>query len=145
MQTQKKIVKGNVNNYNNVTLKPNITSNPSHPNTPLHALDTSSKIQESSEDTKKVDEIIIDEDHKEAFNVEEVKKYNQGITYNLDDIELKKINLDKNVCIRIINNVNGTFVDIRKYYKGYPTKRGIRFSTYMFRKIIELLKDDIKI
>lgn len=133
MQTQKKNIKSNVNNFPNTPLPPS---------TPSHAFNG---IKIPSEEDKKVNEIIIDEDHKEAFNAEEVKKYNQGITYNLDDIELKKINLDKNVCIRIINNVNGTFVDIRKYYKGYPTKRGIRFSTYMFRKIIELLKDDIKI
>lgn len=71
------------------------------------------------------------------------KKRENNITYNLDDIELKKINLDKNICIRLLSNVHGTFVDVRKYYKGYPTKKGIRFSLFMFKKIIEIMKDDI--
>jgi len=64
-------------------------------------------------------------------------------SYNLDDIEIKKITLDKNIVIRVISNVNGTFVDIRKYYKGYPTKKGIRITLYMFKKILEILKDEI--
>lgn len=64
-------------------------------------------------------------------------------SYNLDDIEIKKITLDKNIVIRVISNVNGTFVDIRKYYKGYPTKKGIRITLYVFKKILEILKDDI--
>lgn len=88
------------------------------------------------------------EENKEEIQIEEEKNTNQekqnGATYNLDDIEIKKISLDKNICVRIINNINGTFVDIRKYYKGYPTKRGIRFSTFMFKKIIEYLKEDLK-
>lgn len=87
------------------------------------------------------DTIEIDEEKNDGKELKETKHNN--ITYNLDDVELKKINLDKNICIRVINNINGTFIDIRKYYKGYPTKRGIRFTTFMFKKIIEVLKDDI--
>lgn len=72
------------------------------------------------------------------------KDINIGTAYDLEDVELKKINLDKNLCVRLISNINGTFVDIRKYYKGYPTKRGVRISNYMFQKLIELLKDSLK-
>ena len=71
------------------------------------------------------------------------KTVKESASYNLDDIEIKKITLDKSIVIRVISNVNGTFVDIRKYYKGYPTKKGIRITLDVFKKILEILKDDI--
>ena len=44
----------------------------------------------------------------------------------------------------MIANNKGVFVDFRKYYKGYPTKKGIRILASKFKEIAQLLDADIK-
>lgn len=85
------------------------------------------------------DEKTIYEDKKEI----DLSKKNGVLTYNMEDIELKKIFLEKNVCVRILTNNAGKFVDIRKYYKGFPTKRGVRISIEMFKELLKVIKNDI--
>lgn len=65
------------------------------------------------------------------------KKY----TYKIDDeTELKKVELDKNIVLRIIDFNGKKLVDLRKYYKGFPTKRGIRFDYDTFETLVEIIK-----
>lgn len=69
---------------------------------------------------------------------------NKQSTYTLEDKEIKRINLDGDIVVRLLTNNLGAFVDIRKYYKGYPTKKGIRIYVNNYTKINDLLMDDIK-
>lgn len=65
------------------------------------------------------------------------KKY----TYKIEDeTELKKVELDKNIVMRIIDFNGKKLVDLRKYYKGFPTKRGVRFDYDTFETLIEIIK-----
>ena len=65
------------------------------------------------------------------------KKY----TYKIEDeTELKKVELDKNIVMRIIDFNGKKLVDLRKYYKGFPTKRGVRFDYDVFETLIEIIK-----
>ena len=57
-----------------------------------------------------------------------------------DEKEILKAELEKNLVLRIIEFNGKKMIDIRKYYKGYPTKKGVRFdyTTYeTLKKIIE--------
>ena len=65
-------------------------------------------------------------------------------TYDLVDDEIKTITLDNDIVVKLIANNKGVFVDFRKYYKGYPTKKGIRILASKFKEIAQLLDADIK-
>lgn len=64
--------------------------------------------------------------------------------YAYNDEELKEIIVDQDVTIKLIKNEKGVFVDIRKYYKGYPTKKGVRIEAGKFRDVISILNVDLK-
>ena len=65
-------------------------------------------------------------------------------TYDLVDDELKVITLDNDLVVKLIANNKGVFVDFRKYYKGYPTKKGIRILATKFQEVARLMNEDIK-
>ena len=65
-------------------------------------------------------------------------------TYDLVDDEIKTITLDNDIVVKLIANNKGVFIDFRKYYKGYPTKKGIRILASKFSDVANLLSDDIK-
>ena len=64
-------------------------------------------------------------------------------TYDLIDDELKVITLDNDLVVKLIANNKGVFVDFRKYYKGYPTKKGIRIIATKFKEVARVMIDDI--
>lgn len=64
-------------------------------------------------------------------------------TYDLVDDELKVITLDNDLVVKLIANNKGVFVDFRKYYKGYPTKKGIRILATKFKEVARVMNDDI--
>ena len=64
--------------------------------------------------------------------------------YDLNDEEIQRIVMENDIVIKLISNDKGVFIDIRKHYKGYPTKKGIRFAAARLFNIYNLLKDDIK-
>ena len=64
--------------------------------------------------------------------------------YDLVDDELKVVTLDNDIVVKLIANNKGIFVDFRKYYKGYPTKKGIRILATKFQSVADLLDEDIK-
>ena len=64
-------------------------------------------------------------------------------TYDLVDTEIRVVTLDNDLVVKLIGNNKGYFVDFRKYYKGYPTKKGIRMLATKFLEVSKVLKDDI--
>lgn len=64
-------------------------------------------------------------------------------SYDLSDNEIKVINIDGDIVIKLISNNKGVFVDLRKYYKGYPTKKGIRIYARTYQEISQILEGDI--
>ena len=64
-------------------------------------------------------------------------------TYSLEDNDIKVVTLDNDIVVKLMENNMGIFVDIRKYYKGYPTKKGIRILASNFKKTADILEDDI--
>jgi len=64
-------------------------------------------------------------------------------TYDLIDDELKVVTLDNDLVVKLIANNKGVFVDFRKYYKGYPTKKGIRILATKFQEVAHVMNEDI--
>lgn len=56
------------------------------------------------------------------------------------ETELKRIELpdQKGIVVRYLEVEGKTYVDIRKFYKGYPTKKGIRMTLASFNSLKEL-------
>ena len=50
---------------------------------------------------------------------------------------------DKNIKVALIENEKGQYVDIRKYYNDFPTKKGIRIEAHIFKDVIESLKEEL--
>ena len=65
-------------------------------------------------------------------------------TYDLVDDEIKVVTLDNDLVVKLIANNKGVFVDFRKYYKGYPTKKGIRILATKFQEVANIMEQDIK-
>lgn len=65
-------------------------------------------------------------------------------TYDLVDDEIKVITLDNDLVVKLIANNKGVFIDFRKYYKGYPTKKGIRILATKFEEVARIMDEDIK-
>lgn len=78
-----------------------------------------------------------DKDKKENKNTFIGKKYVYKIE---DEKELQKIEIDKNIVLRVIEIGDKKQIDIRRYYKGFPTKRGIRFDYKVFDTLKEILE-----
>lgn len=70
-------------------------------------------------------------------------KVTKGSQYDLNDEEISRVTLEGDVVVRLISNDKGVFIDIRKHYKGYPTKKGIRFAASKLINVYNLLHDDI--
>lgn len=66
---------------------------------------------------------------------------NKSNIINLDDEIIREIELDKNIRIRIVETNDGRFIDIRKFYKGFPTKKYIKISFKKFRRFMDVIKD----
>lgn len=98
------------------------------------------KVEKKTEETPDIDsdEKTIDLRSNAKFLDKKVKT-----TYDLIDDELKVITLDNDLVVKLIANNKGVFVDFRKYYKGYPTKKGIRIIATKFKEVARVMIDDI--
>ena len=65
-------------------------------------------------------------------------------TYDLVDDEIKVVTLDNDLVVKLIANNKGVFIDFRKYYKGYPTKKGIRILATKCQEVANIMAPDIK-
>lgn len=60
-----------------------------------------------------------------------------------EDNVLEKIEVDKNTFIRIIQS-DDLYIDVRKFYKGFPTKQGIRFKVNIYKQVKDQIDKYIK-
>ena len=75
-------------------------------------------------------------------DLEKIEKDNNENVFNLssdDEKELLRINLKKNIVVRILDVNDEKFVDFCKFYKGYPTKKNIRIKYKTYLKLKDLL------
>lgn len=89
---------------------------------------------------------IEDATEKTIIDLRTEKKMSENKTikkYDLIDEEIKVFKLDNDLVVKLISNNKGVFVDFRKYYKGYPTKKGIRLIASKFLEISKIMEPDI--
>ena len=72
----------------------------------------------------------------------ETIKIPSKFSYKLIDEELKKVELEKNIILRLLKSDGKLYIDLRKYYKNYPTKRGIRILYDVFMETIKYLQNN---
>lgn len=104
------------------------------------------KLKNKEETTQEMNEPIKVEETKKAIDLRtDVKLLEKKAkkTYDLVDDELKVITLDNDLVVKLIANNKGVFVDFRKYYKGYPTKKGIRILATKFQEVARVMNEDI--
>ena len=90
--------------------------------------------------TIKENEKEIDSEDELDIKKDEIKDNKN--TFNLvadEEKELLRINLKKNIVVRILDINDEKYVDFCKYYKGYPTKKNIRIKYKTYLKIKDLL------
>lgn len=77
---------------------------------------------------------------KEEINkcgINETTKY----VYSLPEEEIKKIALDKGMFVRLLKIDGKEYVDLRRYYKNYPTKKGVRIPYSTFKVIMDIFNN----
>ena len=135
---------------------------PSEPQTPPMEVKIDDKIEMKDEPKHDVEhvkmeleeadkQIVIDEilkqesdENAKCINLdEEAKPKKEKKKYELDDTILKDIILSSDTHLRLLSNINGYFVDLRKFFRGYPSQKGIRVSAGKFMLACEHLKKDI--
>lgn len=109
-------------------------------------IDVKGETMDVEEDKK--NNIDLDEELKAADDVHvdltEKKPKTHKKPYDLDDAIIKDITLSSDVHIRLLSNINGYFVDIRKFFRGYPSQKGIRMNAPKFVIAADILKQDIE-
>ena len=109
-----------------------------------HAEDIKMELEEKKEDINLEDDLQGENgEESKKVNLDETKKSRAKKEYDLDDTTLRDITLAGDIHVQLISNTNGYFVDIRKYFKGYPTKKGIRMLATKFATASDLLKKDL--
>lgn len=63
--------------------------------------------------------------------------------YKLNDKNICSIQLDGNIKVALLENEKGVFVDIRRFFNEYPTKKGVRIDVKTFKTVIESLKQEL--
>ena len=79
-----------------------------------------------------------------AINLDEDKPKKTKKEYDLDDTIIRDITLSNETHLRLLSNINGYFIDIRKFFRGYPSSKGIRVSAGKFALAMDYLKKDIE-
>ena len=59
--------------------------------------------------------------------------------YTDNEEELKKIEIEKGLYLRLLKVNECIYVDIRRYYRDFPTKRGVRLTHELFDQIKNLI------
>lgn len=92
---------------------------------------------------EKKEDINLDEEDPKYINMDDKETKTKKSDYDLDDTVIRDVTLPGSVHVRLLSNVNGYFIDIRKYFNGHPTKKGIRILAVKFATAAELLKADL--
>lgn len=72
--------------------------------------------------------------------MEPIKPIPTKIGYVIEDNVLQKFEVDKNVFLRIIQ-ADDLYIDLRKFYKGFPTKQGVRFKMSIYDQIKDKINE----
>lgn len=94
-------------------------------------------------ETVNIDQMLESKTHVD-LNLDDTKKAKKKKEYDLDDTIIRDVTLSNDVHIRLLSNINGYFVDIRRYFRGYPSQKGIRMSAVKFAIAADYLKKDIE-
>ena len=108
---------------------------------------TSIKLNENEEnehieEIKKIEKAYENNDeNKNDIKNLKIKITNNGfVSYKPEkEITIKEIELDNNIMLRLLEYEKKIYVDIRKYFKGYPTKKGIRIGYDTFKKLKSII------
>lgn len=156
-----RIMKKNESVFNQAGLtNPNSIKSPT-PSSPAPSLDQTpgNDLDMKKEDEKdekmfieeKKPDIVVEEElsKKQATNTidisdEKKDKKSKTETYDIEDTIIRDIKLNGDIHVRLLSNINGYFVDIRKYMRGFPTKKGIRFLASKFAVAADYLKEDLQ-
>ena len=57
--------------------------------------------------------------------------------YPYDDKILFEIVEEGDIHLQVLSNEKGTFIDIRKYFSGKPSKKGIRIPVEIFERLYQ--------
>ena len=60
------------------------------------------------------------------------------LVYKDTEEELKRIEIDKNIYLRLLKIGGEEMVDIRRFYREFPTKKGIRITLETINNIKNL-------
>jgi hypothetical protein len=90
-----------------------------------------------NQNQNKTETIKLEKETQENNSNNEKTKY----IYSLPEEELKKIALDKGMFVRLLKIDGKEYVDLRRYYKNYPTKKGIRLPYSTFKVIMDIFNN----
>jgi hypothetical protein len=65
------------------------------------------------------------------------KKSKLKTAYNISDDVLAEIPIDKKLKVKILKYKDAFYIDIRKYFGIYPSRKGIRISTSVFSDLVK--------
>lgn len=85
----------------------------------------------------KTEAIKLEKENKSQTGLHETTKY----VYSLPEEEIKKVALDKGMYVRLLKVDGKEYVDLRRYYKNYPTKKGVRLPYSTFKVIMDIFND----
>lgn len=92
--------------------------------------------------TVNIEEVLTD--NKKQVNLDETKKDKKHKKKDEEDDQvLRDITLAGDIHIRLVSNMNGYFVDLRKFFRGYPSQKGIRMAATKFLIASEYIKQDV--
>ena len=141
----KQIIPNNVSqktNMEEITNFPRESSNPISKAASVKGSDITPGDEEMKiEYEEKKEDVNLEEDPK-CVNLAEKKKKEEPV-YDIDDTVIRDVTLPGGIHFKLISNVNGYFIDIRKWFNGHPTKKGIRILASKFATAAELLKNDL--
>lgn len=63
------------------------------------------------------------------------------VIHAVEPTTLTQIEVSKNVYLRVIQEEGEKYIDVRKFYKNFPTKQGIRFKLDTFNSIKSILNE----
>ena len=61
-----------------------------------------------------------------------------------DCVVLKDVRVNQDIHIRLIAILDGYYIDVRRFFRGYPSRRGILIPAVKFGIASDLLRDDIE-
>ena len=102
------------------------------------------KMEEEAPNCINVDELMQEKQQKESKQIDLSGEKKEKSAYDIDDTIIRDIKLSGDIHVRLLSNINGYFIDIRKYQRNFPTKKGIRFLASKFSVAVDYLKQDLE-